>query len=74
MPTPMEILLDPLSLIVLALYVAFILWEALAPGRKLPKVKGWRLRGFSPVAGLFYSTPGKSFSATPAGFTLLQLF
>ena len=46
MPTPMEILLDPLSLIVLALYVAFILWEALAPGRKLPKVKGWRLRAY----------------------------
>ena len=41
MPTPIEILLDPISLGVLALYAALVLWEALAPGRQLPKVKGW---------------------------------
>ena len=41
MPTPIEILLDPVSLGVLALYAALMLWEALAPARALPRVRGW---------------------------------
>ena len=41
MPTPLEILLDPVSLGVLALYGALMLWEAITPGRRLAKVKGW---------------------------------
>lgn len=45
MPTPIEILLDPVSLGVMALYGALIGWEALAPARPLPTVKGWRVRG-----------------------------
>jgi sterol desaturase/sphingolipid hydroxylase (fatty acid hydroxylase superfamily) len=45
MPTPIEILLDPVSLTVIALYGALIAWEALAPARPLPVVKGWRTRG-----------------------------
>lgn len=54
MPTPLEILLDPLSLIILALYGSLMLWEAVAPGRKLPSVKGWRLRGLAAFATFFY--------------------
>ena len=33
MPTPIEILLDPISLGVLALYGALMVCEAIAPGR-----------------------------------------
>jgi hypothetical protein len=33
MPTPIEILLDPVSLAVFALYAALIVWEAVAPAR-----------------------------------------
>lgn len=36
MPTPLQILMDPVSLTVLALYGALILTEALFPARPLP--------------------------------------
>lgn len=45
MPTPIDILTDPLTLMVLALYGGILLWEALAPARRLVPVPGWRLRG-----------------------------
>lgn len=54
MPTPIEILLDPISLGVLALYGALMLWEAIAPGRELPKVKGWLPRALGSFAAYFY--------------------
>jgi len=47
LPTPLEILLDPLSLYVLATYVLLILWEEIFPARKLPTVKFWRLKGLT---------------------------
>ncbi len=54
MPTPIEILLDPISLGVLALYGALMLWEALAPGRALPAVKGWMPRALVSFGVYFY--------------------
>ncbi|MEK6478735.1 sterol desaturase family protein [Catalinimonas sp. 4WD22] len=54
MPTPLEVLLDPLSLIILAFYGGLMLWEALFPGKTLPKVKNWKLRGLSSFAFFFY--------------------
>ena len=54
MPTPIEILLDPISLTVLALYGALMLWEAVAPGRKLAKVKGWIPRALGSFVTYFY--------------------
>ena len=53
MPSPLELLLDPVSLTVLALYAALIAWEAIAPARPLPVVRGWKfwaLRPFSPTS------------------------
>jgi sterol desaturase/sphingolipid hydroxylase (fatty acid hydroxylase superfamily) len=47
MPTPIDILLDPISLAVIAIFAAFARWEAIAPGRTLPQVRGWRLRGLA---------------------------
>lgn len=47
MPTPLEILLDPVSLIIIGMYVLLMLWEAMFPGRKLPLVKFWKLRGIA---------------------------
>ena len=41
MPTPIDILLDPVSLCVLVLLAGLMLWEHFAPGRPLPKVRGW---------------------------------
>lgn len=56
MPTPLDILLDPLSLMILFLYASLMLWEAIAPGRKLPKVKNWRLRGIAVFIFYFFFT------------------
>lgn len=54
LPTPLEILLDPVSLIILALYVALMLYEAIAPAKQLPKIKGWKLRGLMSFTVFFY--------------------
>jgi sterol desaturase/sphingolipid hydroxylase (fatty acid hydroxylase superfamily) len=54
MPTPIEILLDPVSLIILAMYGLLMAWEAIAPGRKLPVVKYSKLRGLVAFAFYFY--------------------
>jgi sterol desaturase/sphingolipid hydroxylase (fatty acid hydroxylase superfamily) len=54
MPTPLEILLDPISLIALAMYLGLMIWEALFPATKLPKVKNWKLRGLTSFAVFFF--------------------
>src|SRR5210317_212955 len=54
MPTPIEILLDPVSLIILAIYGSLMLWEAVAPGRKLPHVENSKVRGLTAFALYFY--------------------
>lgn len=57
MPNPLEILLNPVSLCILGLYFALIVWEALFPARKLPAVKYWKLKGiFSFFVFFFLST------------------
>jgi len=47
MPTPLELLLDPVSLIIIAIYAALMISEVLFPGRKLPVVKYWRIKGIA---------------------------
>ena len=54
MPTPLEILLDPISLIVIALYVGLMIWEALFPARPLPRVKFWKVKGLIFFGIYFY--------------------
>ena len=54
MPTPLEILTDPISLIILCIYVALMLWEGIFPGRKLPVVKYWRLKGLIAFTFFFF--------------------
>jgi len=45
MPTPLEILLDPVSLYILAMYALLMIWEAIYPARKLPVIPFWKLKG-----------------------------
>ena len=54
MPSPIEILLDPVSLAVILIYGILIIWESLAPARALPAIKGWWLRGLAAFAVYFY--------------------
>ncbi|WP_242155998.1 sterol desaturase family protein [Aestuariivivens sediminis] len=47
LPSPLEIILDPLSLAILGLYILLILWEAIFPARKQPEVRFWILKGLT---------------------------
>jgi sterol desaturase/sphingolipid hydroxylase (fatty acid hydroxylase superfamily) len=54
MPSPIDLLLDPVSLAVLALYGALITWETVAPARQLPSVRGWKLMGLAAFTAMFF--------------------
>ena len=54
LPSPMDLLLDPVSLAVLSMYGALMLWEALRPARKLPYVKHWKLKGLISFLAFFF--------------------
>lgn len=54
MPTPLEILLDPVSLAILGLFALMIVIEAVFPARKLPVVKGWRFRALIMFTAYFF--------------------
>jgi len=56
MPSPIDILLDPVSLGVIALFAALMLWEALSPARRLPEVRGWRFRSLVAFAVYFFAS------------------
>lgn len=53
MPTPMEILLDPITLTLLALYLGLFALENLFPARKQPRVKGWHTKTLVAFVGYF---------------------
>ena len=54
MPTPLEILLDPISLILIAMYLGLMAWEALFPAQQLPKIKYWKLKGLTAFTVYFF--------------------
>ena len=54
MPTPLELILDPVSIVIFLLYAAMMIWEAAAPARKLPVMKNWVLRGMTAFAVFFF--------------------
>jgi sterol desaturase/sphingolipid hydroxylase (fatty acid hydroxylase superfamily) len=54
MPTPLDILLDPISLIIIAIYAGLMLWEAFFPGRYLPVIRYWKIKGILVFFLFFY--------------------
>ena len=55
MPTPIEILVDPISLTVIGMYLLLFIWETLFPRHKnLPTVRFATLRGLASFAVFFY--------------------
>lgn len=54
MPTPLELILDPVSLTIIGLYAVLMLWEFMFPAQKLPHIKGWALRGLMAFAAYFF--------------------
>lgn len=53
MPSPIELLLHPVSLAVFGIYAALVLWEFLRPARQLPHAPWWRLRGLAAFGAYF---------------------
>lgn len=53
MPTLIELVTDPVSLTVFALYASLILLEAAFPARRLPTVRAWRALGLIAFSGYF---------------------
>jgi sterol desaturase/sphingolipid hydroxylase (fatty acid hydroxylase superfamily) len=53
MPTPLQLLLDPITLTMLAMFAALALAEHVFPGRALPRMPGWRARGLA-VFGVYF--------------------
>lgn len=45
MPTPLQLISDPIAVSLFALYALLLLWEAFAPARRLPYIPGWKSRG-----------------------------
>src|SRR5512141_1313930 len=45
MPSPLDLLLDPVAIAVFAMYAVLILYETLAPARVLPAAPAWMARG-----------------------------
>lgn len=54
MPTPLDILLDPISLVILGLYLSLMILEAVFPARPLPPVRFWKTKGLAAFAVFFY--------------------
>ncbi len=54
MPTPIEILFDPVSMVIIAIYFALIFIEAIIPARSLPPIKGWKIRAVISFFFFFY--------------------
>ena len=54
MPTPLELLIDPVSLVILAMYASLMIWEAITPGRQLPNIRYWKIRGLAVFTFYFY--------------------
>ena len=42
MPTPFQILADPVFLLIMAMYLVLMIWEAFFPARRLPPIPFWR--------------------------------
>jgi sterol desaturase/sphingolipid hydroxylase (fatty acid hydroxylase superfamily) len=42
-----DVFLNPVTQAILGLYAFLMIWEALFPARKLPKIQGWHFRGIS---------------------------
>lgn len=51
MPTPIDILFDPITLGLMALFSALLVWERLAPARPMPAPRGWWPRVIGAMLG-----------------------
>lgn len=54
MPSPLDLLLDPVAIAVFTMYAVLILYETLAPARVLPAAPAWKARGLAAFVVYFF--------------------
>ncbi len=54
LPSPIDIIIDPISSIIIAMYGLLMIWEALFPAKKLPNVKYWKIKGLTAFLVFFF--------------------
>ncbi|MEL6484999.1 MAG: sterol desaturase family protein, partial [Bacteroidota bacterium] len=54
LPSPLDLVLDPISLIVFGMYAVLMTWEAVFPAKKLPMVKFWKMKGLLAFVLFFF--------------------
>ena len=54
LPTPLQIILDSASIIVISMFFILMIAEELFPGRSLPKIKFWKFKGISALIIYFF--------------------
>lgn len=54
LPSPIDILRDPASMIVIGIFFILMILEELFPGRKLPQIKYWKIKGVFAFVVYFY--------------------
>jgi sterol desaturase/sphingolipid hydroxylase (fatty acid hydroxylase superfamily) len=54
LPTPLQIILDSASIIVISMFFILMIAEELFPGRSLPKIKFWKFKGISAFIIYFF--------------------
>ena len=54
LPTPVQILSDPASIIVISIFFTLMIAEELFPGRPLPTIKFWKIKGITAFIIYFF--------------------
>jgi sterol desaturase/sphingolipid hydroxylase (fatty acid hydroxylase superfamily) len=54
LPNPIQLLKDPASIIVISIFLCLMIAEEIFPGRPLPKIKYWKVKGFIAFIIYFY--------------------
>ena len=54
LPTPFQIVSDPVSLIVITIFLCLLIAEELFPGRPLPKISYWKFKGICAFVVYFF--------------------
>lgn len=54
LPSPIQILMDPASIIVFSIFAILLIAEELFPGRPLPKIKYWKVKGILSFVCYFF--------------------
>lgn len=73
LPSPLDIIKDPLTHYIVAIYIALMVWEACFPARKLVHIKYWKIKGIATFVFYFFLSSYLPFFINPF-FEQFRLF